>query len=102
MISVLLLLFESSFQAGSEKVGRIRTDLAAKQIERIAEPEIDVLLNNLQRDTAGGPHIFVLLHQLRGAFDDAAQPRVADKHVMRFFGQHETAGARQWFESRFR
>src|SRR5205807_9469885 len=78
-------------------------NLTAKQIERIAEPEVDVLLNNLEWNAAGFAHIFVgtLLHQLRRAADDAAQPRIADKHVMSFFGQHELAGARQRLEPGF-
>src|SRR5690242_8182431 len=103
VILVLILLFESSLQTRSKKVSGVRTDLAAKQIERIAEPEIDVLLNDLQWNAAEFAHvlIWVLLHELRGAFDHAAQSRVADKHVMRFFGQHETTGSRQRLESRF-
>ena len=34
MIRVLVLLFETPFQSGSEEIGRVRADLAAKQIER--------------------------------------------------------------------
>src|SRR5256884_2414604 len=98
---VLVLLLESSFQACRKKVGRVRTDLSAEKIERIAEPKIDVLLNDFEWNGAQLPHIFVwvLFHQLRGPFDNAAQSRIADKHVMRFFGQHELAGARQRLES---
>ena len=103
MIRVLVLLFETPFQSGSEEIGRVRADLAAKQIERIAEPEVDVLLHDVERNASELTHIFVriLLHQLRSAFDDAAQARVADKHMMRFFGQHKSARARQRLETRF-
>src|SRR5947207_14032588 len=41
VIFVLVLLLESPLQACGKKVGRVRADLAAEEIERIAEPEID-------------------------------------------------------------
>src|SRR5712692_3863107 len=50
MIRVLLLLFEPSLQSGREEIRRVRADLSAKQIERIAEPEIDVFLNDVERN----------------------------------------------------
>ena len=43
----------------------------------------------------------VLLHQLAGALDDAADAGLAHEHVVRFLGQHEAAGARQRIEARF-
>ena len=103
MIFVLVLLFESSLQACGKEVRRVRTDLSAKKIERIAEPKVDVLLNDFEWNTAQRSHVFVwvLFHQLRGPFDDAAQSSISDKHVMRFLSQHELTRARQGLESRF-
>jgi hypothetical protein len=54
----------------------------------------------MQRNAAQFAHLS-LLHQLGRAFDDAVETRVADKHVMRFFGEHELAGARQGLETGF-
>src|SRR6266550_7317468 len=101
MIRILFLLFEATLQACREKVGGVRTDLTAKKIERIAEPVIDVLLNDVQRNAAQLAHILALLQQLRSALDYAAQARVPDKHVVGLFGQHEFARARQRLEARF-
>ena len=52
VIFVLLLFLVAPFETGREKVGRIGTDLTAKQIERITKPEVDVLLNNVERYAA--------------------------------------------------
>ena len=41
-----------------------------------------------------------LLHRLAGALDRAADAGFADEHVVRFLGQHETAGARKRIEAR--
>ena len=103
VIFVLVLLFESSLQACGKEVRRVRTNFAAEKVERITEPKIDVLLNNFEWNTTQRSHVFVsvLFHQLRGPFDDAAQARIADEHVMRFLSQHELARARQRFKSRF-
>src|SRR6185312_7899372 len=70
MVVVLFLLLVSSFQTSREKVCGVRADLAAKQIQRITEPEVDVSLNDVERDSAQFAHL-ALVHQLRGAFDDA-------------------------------
>lgn len=43
-----------------------------------------------------------LLHRLAGALHDAADAGLADEHVMRLFGQHEAAGARQRIEAGLR
>ena len=42
------------------------------------------------------------LHRLAGALDGAADAGLADEHVVRFFGEHEAAGARQRIEARLR
>src|SRR6185369_7820747 len=90
----------TTFQSSREEVSGVGADLAAEEIERIAEPEVDVFLNDLERNAAELAHI-ALLHELRGATADAAQTSVADKHVMRFFRQHELARARERLEARF-
>ena len=41
-------------------------------------------------------------HRLAGALDGAADAGLADEHMMRFFGQHEAAGARQRIEAGLR
>src|SRR6185503_435638 len=87
MIRVLIALLVTTLQSRREEVGGIGTDLAAKKIERVTKPEVDVLLNDLERNAAELAHV-AFLHQLRGATADAAQTRIADKHVMRFFGKH--------------
>ena len=42
------------------------------------------------------------LHRLAGALHRAADAGLADEHVVRLFGQHEAAGARQRIEARLR
>src|SRR5690242_5741818 len=101
MIAVLLAFLVTTFQTRGEEVGGVGTDLAAEKIERVTEPEVDVLLNDVEWDAAELTHV-TFFHQLRGAPDHAAESGVADEHVVRFFGEHELARARQWFEPRFR
>src|SRR5262245_37020397 len=98
-----LLLAVTAFQTRREEVRRIRTDLAAEQIERITVPEIDVLLDDVERDSTelARVAILTLLHQLRGASDYAPDAGLTDEHVVSLFGQHEFAGAGQRLESRF-
>src|SRR2546425_4789149 len=100
MIFIFFLFLVAALQTGSEEVRRVRTNLAAKQIERIAVPEVYVALNDLQRNTAQFAHVavFAFAHQLSGAFHYSTNPSLADEHVMRFFSQHELAGARQRLE----
>ena len=42
------------------------------------------------------------LHRVAGALKHAADTGLADEHVMRLFGQHEAAGARQGIEAGLR
>ena len=62
--------------------------------------KIEVFLNRHEIDRAVLAHIvsLVLTHQLACALDDAPHSGLADEHVVRFFGQHEAAGARQRVE----
>src|SRR6185436_10421849 len=100
MVGVLFLLFVATLEAGCEKVGRVGTNLAAEQIQRVTEPEIDVLLNYFEWDTTEFPNI-AFLHELCSASYNTAQSSVANKHVMCFFSEHELAGASQGLETRF-
>src|SRR5260370_30012995 len=68
--------------------------------------EIEVALNSLQVDDAEGADIgriidFIFFHDFAGALNDAADSGLADKHVMRFFGEHEAAGAGERVEAGF-
>ena len=67
--------------------------------------EVQILLKGLQVDHAELAHIFrsvdlVLLHHFAGALDHARHARLADEHVVRLFGEHEAAGARERIEAR--
>src|SRR5256886_17335053 len=44
----------------------------------------------------------VFLHHLASPLNNAANSRLADKHMVRFLGQHEAAGSRQRIEAGFR
>ena len=86
---------------------RIRRAVAAKKIDRRAEPEIQIFLNGGQIDGAGladGDRIVSIqfFHHFEATLDHPRNSRVADEHVMRFFGEHEAAGARKRIEARFR
>src|SRR5437868_6891431 len=101
VFGVLLAFLVTTLQSRGEEVSGVRTDLAAEKIEGVAEPEVDVLLNNVERNATELTDI-ALLHQLRRAPDNTAQASVSDEHVMRFFGEHELARSSQWFETGFR
>ena len=72
--------------------------------------QIELLLDGRQVDDAEVADLFDLvrildagrLHRLAGALDGAADAGLADEHVMRLFGQHEAAGARQRIEAGLR
>src|SRR5690242_21112972 len=100
MIRVLIVLLVTTLQTRREEVGRVGTDLAAEKIERVTEPEVDVLLNDVERNAAELAHI-TFFHQLRRATDHAPKTGVANKHVMRFLGEHEVARARERLKARF-
>src|SRR6185369_5513235 len=85
VIGVLLALLVTTLQTRGKEVSGVGADLAAKKIERVTEPEIDVLLNDVERNAAELTHV-TFLHQLRRAPDHAAEAGVADKHVVCFFG----------------
>src|SRR5260370_8907586 len=68
--------------------------------------EIEIALNGLQIDYAERAHIrgsvdFVFLHDFAGALNNAAHATFSDEHVMRFFGEHEPAGACERIQTGF-
>src|SRR5258707_10838029 len=68
--------------------------------------EIEVALNGLQVDHTKGAHIsgridFVFFHHFAGALNDAADAGLTDEHVMRFFGEHESASTCEGIEAGF-
>ena len=65
-------------------------------VGRSMTPRLRILLDVVGVFDAGR------LHRLAGALDGAADAGLADEHVMRFFGQHEAAGARQRIEAGLR
>ncbi|MNV53839.1 hypothetical protein D3C71_1460010 [compost metagenome] len=79
----------------------------AEQVDGDAVVEVQVALDGLQVDHAGGAHAFgvvglQLVHHFAGALDHARDARFAHEHVVRFFGQHELGGARQRVEAGLR
>src|SRR5689334_460376 len=98
MLVVLLLLLIAPLQPCGEEVRSVRAYLAAEEVERVREPVVDVALNDFKRDAADFAHVLVLFHQLRRAFDNAADASLAYKEVMRLLGQHKLARARERLE----
>ena len=74
------------------------------QVQAVRVLEVHPFLDGRQIDNAEFPDIVgvVFLHDLAGALHDPHDAGLADKHVVRFFGQHETAGTRQRVEAAFR
>ena len=103
-------LAEAALEAGVVGIGRVGRDLRAEQVERQRVVQVELLLDGRQIDHAERPHLVDgvrvvdtgRLHRLAGALHDAADAGLADEHVMRLFGQHEAAGARQRIEARLR
>ena len=71
------------------------------QVEALAEPEIDELLDQRQVNAAGAAHVARiprLAQQLAGALENAPHAAFADEHVVGLFGQHEPGGPGQRIE----
>src|SRR5262245_20560348 len=104
MVLVLRLVGPSLDTVRKRRRG-IRGDIGAEEIERRREPEVEVALEQrkiYRARPAYSPGILApdLLHHLERPLHDATQAGLADEHVMRFLGQHETAGASERVESR--
>ncbi len=57
--------------------------------------KIQVFLQGLEIDSPEGSDIIgvMFFHQVTGALNHPANPGFSNKHVMSFFGQHESAGS---------
>jgi hypothetical protein len=92
--------FVAAFQTRAVERSGVARLVGTKQVDGDAEVEVQVALDGGQIDDTGGTQLgrvvgFQLVHHLAGAVDDAAHTRLAHKHVVRFFGQHELGGAGQ-------
>ena len=110
MVVVDLGLLVAPLDARIEGIRGIGGDFRAEEIQRQGEMEIQLLLDRRQVDHAQGPDRLDirgildagLPHGLAGALDRTSDPGFADEHMMRFFRQHETAGAAQRIEAGLR
>ena len=103
MIVVDLLFLVAALQTGGEIIGGVGRKFRSEQIDRNGKVEVEIALDGVEIDAAMGRDIlrFMRLHQFAGPLNDALNTGVADEHMVRFFGQHEAAGARQGVECRF-
>src|SRR5712692_610317 len=98
VVLVLRSLVGTSLDAVGEGRCGVRGDLRSEEIERGAEPEIEIALQQRQVHRAlAADRLGVvaadLLHHLERAPHDPAEAGLADEHVVSFLRQHETAGA---------
>src|SRR5712691_9330687 len=106
VVLVLRGLVGTSLDAVGESRRGVRGDLRSEEIERRAEPEIEIALQERQIHRAPaadrpGAVAADLLHHLERAPYDPAEAGLADEHVVGFLGQHETAGAGERVERGF-
>ena len=106
VIIVALGLFIAAFEARVVEDRGIARLIGTKQIDGHAKMKIEIALQGRQVDHAGGanPGRIVgleLVHDFAGAGDDPRDARLANEHVMRFFGQHEFRGAGERIETAF-
>ena len=105
--SVSFVLVVAAFQPGIEGVGSVGADFVAEQVEGQGEMQVGLFLNRRQVDHPKRPDSLDVIrivdagcfHCLGGALDDAGDAGLADEHVVGFFGEHESAGAREWIEA---
>jgi hypothetical protein len=110
VVVVDLGFLEAALEPRRKRVGGVGRNLRAEQVERQRVMQIELFLDGRQVDDAEvadfADIVRVLdpgrLHRLAGALDGAADAGLADEHVVRLFGQHEAAGARQRIEAGLR
>src|SRR5713226_3409946 len=97
----LLGLLEAALEAHGVEVGGVRRDLRAEEVEGDGAVEVEIALDGRQIDPPVLAQVvrLVLAHDLAGALDDAHDARFAHEHVVRLFGEHEAARARQGVEA---
>ncbi len=85
----------TTLETGGVVVRDVRRRFAAEEVERDAVVEVQILLDDVERNhSVAGDVIGVLLeHHLDRTFDDAVDTGRAHEHVMAFFFEHELAGA---------
>ena len=99
-----LVFLGAALETVREVRGRVARDLAAVEVQALAEPEVHEPLNQWEVDAAGAADvagITGLAHQLAGPLENARHPALADEHVMRLLRQHETRRACQRIERAF-
>ena len=107
-VIVLQLRFaEAPFQSAGEIVRGVRRNIGAIKIERNAVVKVQVFLDRRQVNHAERAHVrwifdLVFLHYLASPLNNASNARLADKHMVRFFGEHEPASARKRIKTGFR
>src|SRR5262249_46225260 len=102
MIFELVLLGSALEPSGEEGCG-VGRHLGSEEIQGHRVPEVQVLLQRWQIDSAELAWIAMLGFpaQFRGALNHPPDSRLADEHVMRLFGEHEAGGSRERVKSRF-
>src|SRR4029453_16604564 len=110
MIVLQPVLAVAALETRVEGIRRIGRDLAAEKVEREREREIGLFVYRRQADDAKLARLLDLvgiadprlLHRFARALDDARDAGLAHEHVVRFFREHEAAGARERIETRLR
>ena len=100
-VVLILVLLVATLEARSEEVRRVVRDLAAEELDRAGEPEVDVLLDRRQIDAALPARVAVrvLLGQARALLQHAVDARLTDEEVERLLGQHEARRAGERIEA---
>ena len=99
VVRVGLLLVAALEPVGKERRG-VGGDLAAEEVQREREPQVEIALDHVEREAALRSHVLVGvgLHQLRRARHDALHARLAHEHVVGLLGEHEARGAAERIE----
>ncbi len=93
-------LLPAALEPGGVVVRHVGRGLAAEQVQRHAEVEVEIALDDLQRNAAERAHVrgVVRTHQLGGPGHDPVDAGRADEHVVRLFLEHELTRPRQRVE----
>ena len=107
MIVVNVHFAKTSFQAGIERIGRVRGYFGTKQIQRDRVMEIDFLLYGRQVDSTVLAHRILvrrvrdamLFHDLARTLDHTFDAGSTHEHMVAFLGQHEAGRPRERIEA---
>ncbi len=102
VVVLAALLLPASLQPGRVVVRHVGGGLSAEQVEAHAVVEVDVLLDDVQRDATIFPDIVVvvLAHQLRRPLHHPVHARGAHEHVVGLLLEHELARPAERVERR--